>query len=71
MVPMIDTMLAPGAADAVLSVGPAFLGVMVAVIAGAGWMARQTAEELRRTAAREWELRVSAARPAESGRIAA
>jgi hypothetical protein len=73
MIPMIDALtMAPGSMDAVLSIGPAFVGVMVATIAGAGWLARRTGEELRRTAARDWEerlrLRTAATKP---GRLAA
>src|SRR5262245_55076134 len=72
MVPMIDAMMVPGATDAILTVGPAFVGVLVAMIAGAAWVARQTAEELRRTAAREWEARMSLTTgPTHTGRLAA
>ena len=59
MVPMIDTLMAPGTMDAMLTVGPAFVGLMIAMIGGVAWIARQTGEELRRTAARDWELRVA------------
>lgn len=55
MVPMIDTLLIPGTATTLLSVGPALVGVGLALIAGVTWIARGTAEELRRTAARDWE----------------
>lgn len=55
MVPMIDSLLIPGAATTVLSVGPALIGVGLALVAGVVWIARGTAEEIRRTAAREWE----------------
>jgi len=71
MVPMIDTMMAPGTIDAIVTVGPAFLGVLVAVVGGAAWIARGTAEELRRTAARDWEPRTIAIHPADDGRLAA
>jgi hypothetical protein len=58
MVPMIDAVtMVPGAAETILSVGPAFLGVMVAMIVGVAWLARRTTEELRRTAARDWDER--------------
>jgi hypothetical protein len=58
MIPMIDAVtMAPGAMEAVLSVGPAFLGIMAATIVGAAWLAQRTTEELRRTAARDWDER--------------
>jgi len=55
MIPMVDTMVFSGVMTALMTVGPAFAGVMIAVIAGAAWLARGTAEELRRVAARDWE----------------
>src|SRR5262245_11657196 len=55
MVPMIDTMITPGAMDSILAVGPAFALMAVAVVSGMIWFARGTAEELRRLAARDWE----------------
>jgi hypothetical protein len=55
MMPMIDTMVFSGVTTALIAVGPAFAGVMIALIAGAAWLARGTAEELRRIAARDWE----------------
>ena len=55
MIPMIDTMVFADVTTALVTVGPAFAGVMIAVIAGAAWLARGTAEELRRIAARDWE----------------
>ena len=71
MVPMIDAMTVPGTIDALLTVGPAFVGVMTAIVAGAAWLARRTAEELRKTAAREWETRLRPTAPAHAGRLAA
>jgi hypothetical protein len=56
MVPMIDTLI-PGMATAVLAVGPAFLGVIIALLAGVAWLGAGAAEELRRSAAREWDAR--------------
>ena len=65
MNPMIDMMMAPGAATALITVGPAVIGVGCAVIFGVAWMARQTAEELRRVAARDWEIgRIATTKPA-------
>ena len=55
MIPMIDTMVFSNVTTALVTVGPAFAGVMIAVIAGVAWLARGTAEELRRVAARDWE----------------
>jgi hypothetical protein len=55
MMPMIDTMVFSDVTTALMTVGPAFAGVMIAMIAGAAWLARGTAEELRRIAARDWE----------------
>ena len=55
MIPMIDTMVFADVTTALMTVGPAFAGVMIAVIAGAAMLARGTAEELRRVAARDWE----------------
>ena len=57
MMPLIDTMMAPGTAAAMIVVGPAVAGVALALAAAVAWMARATAEQLRRTAAREWERR--------------
>ena len=59
MVPMIDTMMAPGTIDAIVIVGPGFVGVLVAVVGGAAWIARGVAEELRRTAARDCERTIA------------
>ena len=70
MIPMIDAMMVPGTTDAILTIGPAFVGVTVALIAGVAWIARQTAEELRRTAAREWEHRMNLT-PSNPRRLAA
>ena len=55
MIPMIDTMVFADVTTALMTVGPAFAGVMIAVIGGAAMLARGTAEELRRVAARDWE----------------
>ena len=55
MIPMIDTMVVSNATAALMTAGPAFAGVMIAVIAGVAWLARGTAEELRRIAASDWE----------------
>jgi hypothetical protein len=71
MVPMIDSLMIPGTIDAIVTVGPATLGVMAVLAATVAWVARRTSEELRRTAAREWERRNVAALPASSGRLAA
>jgi hypothetical protein len=68
---MIDTMLAPGTMDAVITVGPAALGVLAALIAGVAWLARSASEELRRSAAREWERRTATPGPNDGGRLAA
>jgi hypothetical protein len=57
MIPMIDMMLAPGMAATVISVGPALLGIGLALVAGVAWLAHETSEDLRRIAAREWDLR--------------
>jgi hypothetical protein len=71
MIPMIDAMMAPGTMNAIMTVGPAFVGTLVAMVAGLAWLARGTAEELRRTAARDWEARMSFTDPTHSGRLAA
>jgi hypothetical protein len=71
MVPMIDTMLAPGTMDAVMSIGPAFVGVLIALVAGVAWLARETAEELGRTTARDRRRPHVIARPAAAPRLAA
>ena len=57
MTPMIDTMMIPGFATAVMAISPALVGVAAALVAGVAWMASGTAEELRRMAARDWEAR--------------
>lgn len=57
MVPMVDTMMVPGFATSVIAVGPVLVGVVIALVAGIAWLARGTAEELRRQGAREWEAR--------------
>ena len=60
MIPMIDTMVFADVTTALVTVGPAFAGVMIAVIGGMAWLARGTAEELRRIAARDWERGIPA-----------
>jgi hypothetical protein len=60
MIPMIDTVVFSDVTTALMTIGPAFAGVTIAVVAGVAWMARGTAEELRRIAARDWERGVSA-----------
>jgi hypothetical protein len=55
MIPMIDTMVFADATTALITVGPAFAGVMIALVAGLALLARGTTEELRRIAARDWE----------------
>ena len=58
MTPMIDTMMVPGLASTMfMAVGPAMAGVGMALIAGMAWIARGTAEELRRQAARDYDAR--------------
>jgi hypothetical protein len=59
MIPMIDTMVFSGVTTALVTAGPAFVAVMIGVIGGAAWLARGTAEELRRIAARDWERGIS------------
>jgi hypothetical protein len=71
MIPMIDTMLATPGAAALFTMGPAFVGLVVALVAGLAWMARQTAEELRRAAARDWERRAATPPPLSPNRLAA
>jgi hypothetical protein len=70
MVPMVDTMVAPGTMGAIMIVGPGFVGVMVALIGGVAWIARQVAEERRRNAGRDRERTISTP-PADDGRLAA
>ena len=57
MVPMTDGILAPGLATAVVAIGPAVIGIAAALVVGVVFLARGAAEELRRSAAREWESR--------------
>jgi len=71
MVPMIDTMLMIPATTTVFTVGPAFLGIALAMVFGLVWVARETAEELRRTAARDWERRITATPIVSHDRLAA
>jgi hypothetical protein len=71
MIPMIDMMTAPGMAATVIAVGPALLGVGLALIAGVAWLAHETSEELRRVAAREWDVRKVAAVAHTARRLAA
>ena len=70
MVPMVDTMVAPVTMGAIMIVGPGFVGVMVALISGVAWIARQVAEEPRRNAGRDRERTISTP-PADDGRLAA
>ena len=71
MVPMIGSLTAPGVAGVVLSVGPGLVCVTVVFAVAIGWAVRRTAEEFRRIAAREWELRVSRSTPSPGSRLAA
>ena len=71
MIPMIDTMMVPGLGTAVMAVSPALIGVGIALIAGVAWMARGTAEELRRIAARDFEAKIIRVAGAQAARIAA
>jgi hypothetical protein len=71
MVPMIDSMTVPEIAGTVVSVGPGLVVVGLAFVVAAVWMARRTAEEFRRLAARDWELRVKRTAPTSRGREAA
>jgi hypothetical protein len=72
MVSMIDSMTIPGPVGAMVTIGPAVLGVLAVLIVGLAWVARQMAEELRRTAARAWERRGGAhTAPTNHGRLAA
>ena len=70
MTPMLDAMMIPGVATTVLAVGPALLGVAVALLVGVAWLASGAAEELRRTAAREWDARHDETQPPDD-RLAA
>ena len=71
MVPMIDTMTVPGLTTMVVTMGPAMLGVGMALIAGVAWIARGTAEELRRQAARDYDARAIRLAANRAERIAA
>jgi hypothetical protein len=71
MIPFIDTVLMAPGATALVTIGPATLGVAAALIVGVAWMARETAEELRRTAARDWERRAIGTPPVSPTRLAA
>lgn len=71
MTPMIDALMVPGVAMAVLSVGPALIGVGVTLVVGLAWIVRETNEELRRAAAREWEARRTRPTPPEHPALAA
>jgi hypothetical protein len=71
MLPIPDTMLANPGATVLVTMGPAFLGVAVALIAGVAWMARETADELRRIAARDGERRAITTTPRGPSRLAA
>ena len=56
-IPMTDAILAPGLATTVVTIGPAVIGIAVALVVGVVFLARGASEELRRTAARDWEAR--------------
>jgi hypothetical protein len=71
MTPMIDSMLIPGLATTMISVGPAVVGIGIALIAGLAWVVRETNEELRRIAVREFEARRSRRDVAEQPALAA
>jgi hypothetical protein len=71
MIPMIDAMMAPGTATAMIAVGPAVIGVGLALVAGLGWMLRGTAEELDRQVARDRETRTVRVAANAPSRIAA
>ena len=71
MVPMIDTMLTVPATATLFTVGPTFLGIALAMVFGLVWVARKTAEDLRRTAARDWERRIAATPIVSQDRLAA
>jgi hypothetical protein len=68
---MVDTVMVPGTAATLMTVESGFVVVLIALIAAVVWVARRTAEEVRRTAAAEWEERANTAAPSESPRIAA
>lgn len=68
MGPMTHEMVALGAAP-LMTVGP-FIAVLVAMVAGTAWIARRAAEEVRRTAAEDWERRLTAPRPSDLPRMA-
>jgi hypothetical protein len=71
MVPMIGSLTAPGVAGAVFSVGSGLVFVTVVLAVAIVWGVRRTAEEFRRIAAREWELRVPRSTPSSGNRLAA
>jgi hypothetical protein len=71
MTPMIDSMMIPGIATALLSIGPAFVGIGIALVAGLAWMVRGTSEELRRMAVRELEARAPRPTTTEEPALAA
>jgi len=71
MIPMLDAATVPGLATTVITVGPAVLGVMLALVAGLAWAVSATSEELRRVAARDWELRTNRPAPTGPSRLAA
>lgn len=70
MVPMVDTLI-PGMTVMVLAIGPATIGVFAALLAGLAWLVSGTAEELRRTAARDREPRLERPATLGSDRLAA
>lgn len=71
MVPIVDTMVMAAGAAELVAVGPIFVAVAAAAIAAAAWLGRGTAEEIRRTAARDWERRTGATPALSHGRLAA
>jgi hypothetical protein len=71
MVPLPDAATIPGIVSVLVDASPAGLAVLVAAVAGAVWLARGAAEELRRAAARDWEARIRTRRPQTADRFAA
>ena len=71
MIPTIDAIMAPGTATAMIAVGPALIGVGLALVAGLGWMLRGTVAELHRQLARDLETRTVRVAAGVPSRIAA
>ena len=71
MAPIPDATTIPGLMTSLLAVSPTAVAVFVALVAAAAWLARGAAEELRKSAAREWEARIHAARTDDRDRAAA